>query len=249
MFIVRRYQKRREETIMNLCKLYITEQEWEWNKKKKDLIKPNYDLVKEFLKKGNPKEYDFKLENDSLKGKTDGLIRELTFKKNPNGFDPDCSELCMSLQCVLLQAKGIEVIGYNGRTIIVFREGRYEILETDTINSFWTLYKKALQTNIPNYWQICKKHNIKGSLKDNLRIVIDNIGEFDIGKNNKDLAAEINRFACLTHSIGNFVVGPSGFNCQDEYSKANLHRNNDWSNFDRIDLFLGSLMNSWHQDW
>lgn len=243
------------EKIMSYCKMYITEQEW--NEQKKDFKEPNYDLVRAFLKKESPEYYDFKLESNVLKDVKKVLLRELTFKKNPNGFDPDCTELCMSLQCVLLESKGLDVKGYNGRSIVVFRNGKYEILETDTINSFWSLYKRALMTEVPGYTEKCKELQINGSLKDNLHIVISNIqegGALDIAHYESNpykvrLAAEIVIFAVLTHSIGNFMVGPNGFNCKDDCSKAKLFSNRNWSSFDRIDLFLASLDKSAHQDW
>lgn len=237
---------------MGYCEMYITEKEW--IELKKDFRKPNYELVTEFLKKESPEYYDFKLESSVLKEEENVLLRELTFKKNPNGFDPDCTDLCMTLQCALLEAKGIEVKGYCGRSVVIFRNERYEILETDTINSFWSIYKRALMTEVPDYTTKCKVLQIKGSLKDNLAVVISDIRKgkrsvFDIAQYKSELAEEIETFARLTHSIGNFMVGPNGFNCKDDYSKAKIYSNRNWSCFDRIDLFLASLVDSAHQDW
>lgn len=241
---------------MNLCKLHITENEWDEMKNK--FKSPNYDLVKEFINKEHPEDYDFKLENKVLKEEKDALLRELKFKKTPDGFDPDCSELSMSLQCVLLETytkeKNIIVKGYYGRTIVIFNNGKYEMLETDTINSFWTLYKRTLMTTVPEYNKKCNGLHIKGSLKDNLEKVMDNIKEggiLDIKHYNAELTDEINKFAYLNHSIGNFMVGPSGFNCKDKYSKAKLYppTNKGWSSFDRIDLFLSSLECLPREDW
>lgn len=44
------------------------------------------------------------------------------------------------------------------------------------------------------------------------------------------------RFAHLTHTIGNFAVGPDGFNhLKGPYEEAN--RTGNWTNFDRFDAF------------
>mgnify|MGYP000916273404 FL=1 len=54
------------------------------------------------------------------------------------------------------------------------------------------------------------------------------------------------RFAHLTHTIGNFAVGPAGFNClKGPYDEAK--QTGDWTNFDRFDAFCKKHadMQSW----
>jgi len=76
-------------------------------------------IVEEFLRREeNPECYDFKLENPYLMNcSQDSLVRELHFKKNNKGFDPDCCELNMILQCILLHHNGLNILGYKGKLI------------------------------------------------------------------------------------------------------------------------------------
>ena len=57
------------------------------------------------------------------------------------------------------------------------------------------------------------------------------------------------RFAVNTHAIGNFIVGPIGFNCKEKYSKAKIHSCRNWNLFYRPDLFLESLKTCENTDW
>ena len=103
-----------------------------------------YENVKRFLKIEEPWCYDFKRENNRLKSISDPLERMLAFKKKGyvSGFDPDCSELTMSIMCALLDLNGLldlDKLGNDGFGVI---DGRHiclsggEIVETDTAQLF-----------------------------------------------------------------------------------------------------------------
>ena len=199
--------------------------------------KPNILIVKEFLEKEKPEEYDFKFLDDNLKKYDNALVRQLQYKNMKNKRDPDCSELNMSIQCILLSAKGYEVEGYIGRYIVLL-DGT--ILETDTINSFISMYKGALITWLNDYKEICISIGATGGFLNELGKIIRNIDKFEIG--NQNLSNEINVLASRAHTIGNFNVGPIGFNCKNMFSKAKLYSAKNWECFDRFDLFIKNVI-------
>ena len=213
---------------------------------------PNIELVKKYLEKDDPVYFDFKLMEKSFVGLSDELERELTYKgqqlrnKVP---DPDCCELAMSIMCLLLEKNGISVKGFEGRHIELNND---VTIETDTANSFISLYKGALMQNIPDYSALCKKYEIEGSFTKNYEKIYAHRDEFSLVGHNDELLMLFKQFAYLTHTIGNFIVGPEGFNCADKKSKSNLFSPRLWSNFDRIDKFLervamGKTYASWEK--
>ena len=206
------------------------------------MIKPHLNSIKWFLEEiEEPWSYDFKKEKRSLARRSYPIDRMLAFKRNPCGFDPDCEELTMSIMCVLLSYKGLENDGYSGRHITL-KSGM--VIETDTANSFISLYKKALKANIPDYKGNCEKLGIKKGFVEELDKILDHKDVFTLERNNDELLKEFVRFAELTHSIGNFIVGPYAFNSIDSKSKARCS--------DRFDLFLkkvaeGGAYDSWYE--
>ena len=195
------------------------------------LKQPNYDLVKQYLDRNDTK-FDFKCMDSRWNRYNNALQRELEYKAASSKSDPDCSELNMSIQCILLMANNIGVRGYFERYIVLEDD---TILETDTIHSFLSIYKGALMTTIPNYQNLCKELGIKGAFSKELRKIIDS-KEFLLPDEN--LLNSFTEFAALVHSLGNFNIGPLYFNCKSKYSKAKMVSPKNWVEFDRIDLFL-----------
>ena len=93
-------------------------------------------------------------------------------------------------------------------------------------------------TYLPTYHELLKKHGITGSFMKAYEKIYANREEFTLKNCDKQLYNLFCEFAVLTHSIGNFVLGPVGFNCTDQKSKAKLYSSKNWSTFDRMDLFL-----------
>lgn len=218
--------------------------------------KPDYKLIEKFLELEEPHKHDFKLElrNEQLNEFYSPLERMLYFKRKCVGGDPDCCDLVMSIMCVLLDYNGIENEGYEGRSIYLpTGEDKKNKIETDTAYSFISLYKGALQENLPNYWELCRKYGMKGSFTDAkvYEKFYAHRDEFSLRGYNDSLLEQFDTFAYLTHSIGNFWVGPEGFNCKDPRSKASEYKK-VWDKFDRVDLFLdwvarGETYPEWEQ--
>lgn len=195
--------------------------------------KPNFELINKFLCEECPEMFDMKKQWIDIE---DTLERELYFKRKCCMVpDPDECELTMSIMCILLKGKGFHVTGYEGRHVILEDGAK---IETDTANSFISLYKGALMTYLPTYHELLKKHGIKGSFMKAYEKIYANREEFTLKNCDKQLHDLFCKFAVLTHSIGNFVLGPVGFNCADQKSKAKLYSSKNWSTFDRMDLFL-----------
>lgn len=198
--------------------------------------KPNLNLIDEFLKNEKPELFDMKTQWISIENP---LERELYFKcRCCKVEDPDKCELVMSIMCVLLKGNGFDVIGYRGRHIILQDDSK---IETDTANSFISLYKGALITLHPTYRCFLKKYGIKGTFMKAYEQIYEHRDEISFEKYDKELYDLLKEFALLTHSIGNFVLGPVGFNCADPKSKAKLYSARRWSTFDRMDLFLSGV--------
>lgn len=201
-----------------------------------NLNRPNLNLIDEFLKNEKPELFDMKTQWINIENP---LERELYFKyRCYKVHDPDKCELVMSIMCVLLKGNGFDVIGYIGRYIII-RDG--SIIETDTANSFISLYKGALITLHPTYRDFLKKYNIKGAFKNAYEQIYEHRNEISFEKYDIELYGLLKEFALLTHSIGNFVLGPLGFNYANPKSKAKLYSARRWSTFDRMDLFLSGV--------
>lgn len=195
-------------------------------------------MIDKFLKRDNPEMFDMKTQWIDIE---DSLERELYFKRTCCKVpDPDECELTMSIMCVLLKGNGLDVIGYEGRHIIL-QDGSK--IETDTANSFISIYKGALITLHPNYMDFLDKYNIKKSFTKEYEKIYEHRDEISFDKFDVELYDLFKEFALLTHSIGNFVLGPFGFNCADTKSKAKLYTARNWSTFDRMDLFLSAVGN------
>jgi hypothetical protein len=136
--------------------------------------------VKEFLNLDAPWKYDFKFLRFE---EPDPVGRFIAYRSAGSNFDCDCAPLTMEIQCLLYGADSYDkrYLTYHGITV-----------ETDTINSFWTRYKRAED----------KK------------------------------SAKLRMFSELTHTIGNFNIGPKGFNM----AKGRAF---NWQSkkFDRFDCF------------
>ena len=217
-----------------------------------DIKIEDIELVKEYLRKPDPANFDFKLLEKPYADISDELERELAYKgqqlrnKVP---DPDCCKLTMVIMCLLLKKNGISVKGFEGRHIKLNND---VTIETDTANSFISLYKGGLMQNIPGYSKLCDKYEIKGgfTLKENYEKIYAHRDEFSLVGRNDELHILFKQFACLTHTIGNFIVGPEGFNCADKKSKKNLFSARSWGNFDRIDKFLECVaMGKTYESW
>lgn len=210
----------------------------------------NKEIVVGFLNKENAERYDFKLENDCLSDIENNLERLLVFKRKSTKVpDPDASELTMSIMCYLLEMHGYNVSGYEGRHIYLDNN---IIVETDTANSFITLYKGALMRYVPNYLELCNELGINGGFMQEYEKIFENRDKFSLKKNNDKLLREFEEFAGLTHAIGNFIIGPKGFNAADRKSKSRLFSSRSWTTFDRVDLFLrkvseGNTYKEWEQ--
>ena len=87
------------------------------------------------------------------------------------------------------------------------------------------------------------KYNIKKSFTKEYEKIYEHRDEISFNKFDVELYDLFKEFALLTHSIGNFVLGPFGFNCADTKSKAKLYTARNWSTFDRMDLFLSAVGN------
>jgi hypothetical protein len=157
-------------------------------------------------------------------------------------FDADCCELTMSIWCLLLKQAGFKVLGYEGRIIKYkpAEEKSAEInveVETDTINSLETDLNKFVRDVINRrFGKIWVDLYTSGSKIINGKLVkviyderyreesyynrdwwlIDNYEElfderFLTASEIINLSA-LNEFAKRVHTIGNFMIGPTGFN-------------------------------------
>lgn len=199
---------------------------------------PNLKLINSFLEKDNCELFDMKRQWLDIEN---SLERELYFKRKCCKVpDPDECELTMSIACILLKGNGFDVVGYSGRHVIL---GNGEKIETDTAHSFISLYKGALMTCLPNYLELLKQFDIKGSFTKEYEKIYFHRGLFNLYGIDKELFELFDQFANLTHCIGNFVFGPVGFNCADKKSKAKILPAKNWSLFDRMDIFMDKIAN------
>ena len=121
-------------------------------------------MIDKFLKRDNPEMFDMKTQWIDIE---DSLERELYFKRTCCKVpDPDECELTMSIMCVLLKGNGLDVIGYEGRHIIL-QDGSK--IETDTANSFISIYKGALITLHPNYMDFWTSIILRNHLQKNMK--------------------------------------------------------------------------------
>ncbi len=182
-------------------------------------------------------------------------------RKNDKEFDCDCCELVMSIWCCLLKQQGKTVLGYNKRTITYKNtdaEMEELMLETDTVHSVDTdlnnfiravinrkygskwcdLYEKGLGIEngvvVENKWpkeqRKCTEMNRDAWLLQNYNEIFD--ANTLTAEERKTLAA-FDKFANATHTLGNIMLGPEGFNRAKGLS----------GNKDRLDIFLQKTCN------
>jgi hypothetical protein len=157
-------------------------------------------------------------------------------------FDADCCELTMSIWCLLLEQAGFKVLGYEGRIIKYkpaeekSAEANVEV-ETDTINSLERdlnkFVRKVVKRRFEKTWKdlytsgskIINGKLVKGIYDERYRETSEYNRDWWLIDNYEELfderfltASEIinlsalNEFAKRVHTIGNFMIGPTGFN-------------------------------------
>lgn len=236
-----------------------------------DYIKPSRELVYDFLYNNeNPIKYSFRKENKKLSDDYEGVINFKLYRIDPTDFDCDRCELNMSIWCILLENmdKVKEVIGYKGRTIryIDLNDNIVEV-ETDTINSLGTelnrfirevilrkydcswvyLYSNGVKIEqgkkVYDYYDLNRR---KQSEKNRDLWFIDNYKEIfkedTLSEQETRKISAFNKLADTMHTIGNFMIGPVGFNYSDPLAKSHFQ--------DRFDLFIKEVIsNEDYEKW
>lgn len=182
------------------------------------------------------------------------------FRKGSN-FDCDRCDLVMSIWCVLLESdENVKSVnGYTKREIeYVDVKDKKITIETDTINSLETDLNAYIRNFIESKYEY-KWHElysrgagleggmvVEGVIPEKYR----KISEFNRDKwlidyypqifikgkltdSENELLEAYERYSNLTHTIGNFMIGPVGFNYSDVKAKS--------KSSDRVDIFLGKV--------
>ncbi|MCM3612685.1 hypothetical protein M4S82_15675 [Planococcus sp. MERTA32b] len=142
----------------------------------------------------NDHHYDFKNESpkEEVKHEKNPVKKLLKYKINGSSFDCDRSELARNLYNKMWRLSNEQLANYD----------------SDTMNSFYRIYRLLLlaydveQGNL--YWKLSGISNYKLRYK----WLLD---EYDYYKEINE-HKEVQKFAALTHSIGNFTLVPKGFN-------------------------------------
>lgn len=142
----------------------------------------------------NDYHYDFKNESpkEEVKHEKNSVKKFLKYKISGSSFDCDRSELARSLYNKMWRLSDERLANYD----------------SDTMNSFYRIYRLLLlaydveQGNL--YWKLSGISNYKLRYK----WLLD---EYDYYKEINE-HKEVQKFAALTHSIGNFTLVPKGFN-------------------------------------
>lgn len=228
------------------------------------------ELVKHFITGKSDKEiakYNFRNESKKLSN-VDGIIGFKEYKqayRMGSKFDCDRSDLVMAIWCVLLEAdvNVRSVNGYTKRAIeYIDLKGKIITVETDTINSLEIDLNKYIRSFIQKKYKT-KWHVLysKGAGLKNGEIIgnafpeqyrsisefnrdkwlLDNFSQiFDEEK--PELLKAYERLANLTHSVGNFMIGPVGFNYSDIRAKSKSN--------DRVDIFFRKVKEvDAYSDW
>lgn len=197
-----------------------------------------------------------------------------TTDKNTKIDDCDMCEMVMYLWCLWLKNKGYDNLEFSGRTIKVKKDDFSLEIETDTVNSLDTILNNFLRsiiikedsTSLLKLYQnnkdlainkngeltLCKGllyTNMNDNNMDNRRDlwVIKNLNviyEYCQKQNNSALLLALNRWAELTHTFGNFMIGPKGFNSKGfSHSNAKLPYNmfGDKVKGESIEVFFRQL--------
>jgi hypothetical protein len=167
--------------------------------------------LKEFVEMGDKSvEYDFKCEYPwlNLKDIDNPIERFLKYKATGDSFDCDCSYLANEIYaelwgCTLIPGVGTRYCAGPLKEKLCGQNKKIPcLLERETMNSFWTTFKFALQ--------VCKKSTIgfyanwptiKGIEGLNIKDECERIKTASA-----DLYKALEEFAWRTHTIGNFTM-------------------------------------------
>lgn len=205
--------------------------------------------------------YNFRKERknaDHIEGIKGFKEYKINYEQKKN-FDCDSSELNMSIWCLLLeQGENVEkVLGYKGRKIYFMdKAGLKHTLETDTINSFSTdfnkFFRKLMKRRFGGEWYYLYS---QGYGLRNGKLVAGLFSKTPVAINNENrdkwmiqfyeelfndcVLSEVEMkifrayemFSNWTHTLGNFMIGPVGFNLE---KGRRIYK-------DRLDLFLSTV--------
>lgn len=185
--------------------------------------------IEDFLKNEEPIKYDFKNQIKDL-DKEKNNIKKFLIYKSSNSNECDKSQLLFEIYhkiwgWPLEGEKSYRLVDINGSKVL---------LGSDTMNSFWKIYEVILKKFYRNYkdefHEEIKNSKAKGkklyewlSSDEKIEKVRNMMGS------NDKIYNELNEFAKLTHTIGNFTLLPVGFNSI---------KGTRWDVQDYFDLFL-----------
>lgn len=208
--------------------------------------------------------YNFREQNEQLPIKV-GLKGFKTYKNKyriDKKFDCDCCDLVMQIWCLIVKmAKNARNISYSGRVISYETEdGKHFKIETDTMNSLETSFngftRKIIEGKYKTSWAdlytkgkgVCGSEiiNNKWTKTDEdarnrdewLLEYWDEIFNFEKETGEGKAYLQYEEFANLIHTLGNFLLGPEGFNCKSPNAKSKFA--------DKICLFLPGIWNKQH---
>lgn len=147
------------------------------------------------------------LKDGHFNGKTK-IEQFFHYKYNNRGMDFDAIKPIVEVYCQTFESL------HNGK--LVHKGGKnYNIVKDnlvytgETMNSGLNILKKAMHFS-PGYTENYKKISVSGSFstRKNIKKFIEHLDDFYIEANCENL----NDFLGLTHSIGNFIPVPQGFN-------------------------------------
>lgn len=193
--------------------------------------------MKKIIQKGPT--YDLK--NDCFNGDTK-IEQYLHYKYQNKGIDFDSIKPVINVYC---QAYNIlkcgEPVCKGGKNYNIAKDNL--IYTGETMNSGLNILKRSMQLS-SRYMENCKQIGVSGSFsnRSNIKKFIENLDKFHIEVNVKHL----NKFLGLTHSIGNFIPVPEGFNVgrslrtSDYWDLAlyNIHLWYETKNDDYLNRFL-----------
>ncbi len=155
----------------------------------------------EWISKKKHAFYDFKNESsdETVVNETDAVKKFLRYRLSPEGKSTDCDRTALALAA------------YEKLWQL---DPKHPLFEPDTMNSFRRIYRLCLRAYDAAYWDEAGKltdvERLQWLLSDD---VFTHYAEIN-------LHPTVQKFAALTHSIGNFTVVPKGFNMR---RNASLH--------------------------